>query len=263
MLDPTARLTDTDRSRLQHLVKLGLDLRAFFDVGASTGGWSERMSEDFPNASFDLFEPLVELAPNYRLGMEAVLALHPGFRVHKFALGPETKRTSMCFYPNNLVGSTALELEALPAGACWETVEMLTLDYAVQEFRLPVPQVIKIDTQGCELGILQGARATLPDVQVLLLECWLARRYGKHTPLLFEIADWLRANDFYLWDLGNGWRNADGTLMAQDCFFLNARSPITRLKHEASRTQRGCSMETQAARGPAWFQRMTDKLWHP
>ncbi|HTL57327.1 MAG TPA: FkbM family methyltransferase [Candidatus Limnocylindrales bacterium] len=263
MPEPTSRLTDTDRQHLRHLVKLGLNAQAFFDVGASTGRWSERVSEDFPEASFDLFEPLVDHAPDYRLKMEAVLAQHPGFRLHKFALGPEAKRTSMCLYPNNLVGSTALELEALPPSAQWETVDMLTVDYVIQEFRLPVPQVIKMDTQGCELGILQGARATLPKVEVLLLECWLARAYGKHTPLLFEVADWLRGYDFYLWDLGNGWRDTDGTLVAQDCFFLNARSPISRLKHEPSRVQRGCSIETQAARGPAWFQRMTDKLWHP
>ena len=62
---------------------------------------------------------------------------------------------------------------------------MLTIDYVIEEFRLPVPQVIKMDTQGCELSILQGATRTLPQVDVLLLECWLdASLWPTTTPLL-------------------------------------------------------------------------------
>src|SRR5262249_52900001 len=135
----------------------------FFDVGASTGRWSRCVSEDFPIASFELFEPLIDHVPHYRAKIEAVLAQHPGFRLHKFALGREPKCASMCLFPEHAVGSTALELEGLPEGARWVTVDVLTLDYVIQEFRLPIPQVIKMDTQGSELGILQGARATLPE----------------------------------------------------------------------------------------------------
>jgi hypothetical protein len=109
---------------------------------------------------------------------------------------------------------------------------MLTIDYVVEEFRIPIPQVIKMDTQGCELNILQGATKSLPQVEVLLLECWLSRAYGQSTPLLLEVADWLRKVDFYLWDLGNAWRDPSGVLVAQDCLFLNARSKVSRLANE-------------------------------
>jgi FkbM family methyltransferase len=226
------RLTDTDRERFRHLKNLGLDLARFFDVGASIGRWSSRVSVDFPHATFNLFEPLIDHAPSYRLKMETTLARHPNFRLHKTALGPECKRTWMYLYPENLVGSTALPLGSTPAGAQRVEVDMLTLDYVVKEFRLPVPQVIKMDTQGCELNILEGATRTLPEVEVLLLECWLTRAYGESTPLLFEVAEWLRQFDFHLWDLGNAWRDAEGVLVAQDCLFLNARSKVSRLRDE-------------------------------
>jgi FkbM family methyltransferase len=232
------RLTDTDRDRLRLLRKLGLPVTRFFDVGASIGRWSSRVSQDFPLASFDLFEPLIDHAPDYRRKMEMTLARHPNFRLHKVALGSECKRTTMFIYPENLVGSTALPLSATPVGAQSAEVEMLTIDRVVEKLHLPPPQVIKMDTQGCELAILQGARATLPHVQALLLECWLARAYGPPTPLLFEVTEWLREFDFHLWDLGNGWRDSDGTLVAQDCFFLNARSPISRLKAEPKWSER-------------------------
>jgi len=261
MPETAVRLTDTDRHHLRHLRKLGLEIRHVFDIGASNGTWSHRISEDFPDASFELFEPLIDHAPDYRVKMDWVLAQHPGFRLHKIALGPETSRTTMFLYPENPVGSTALVLEHLPRNACRVTVDMLALDCVVDEFQLPVPQVIKMDTQGCELGILQGARQTLPKVDVLLLECWLTRAYGKPTPLLLEIADWLREFDFYLWDLGNGWRDADGVLVAQDCLFLNAHSAVSKLKQEPSRFHRADRPEIQPAGKPAWFHRMRQKIW--
>ena len=203
-----------------------------FDIGASNGRWSSRMSRDFPTAHFTLFEPLIEYSEGYGLGMKTTLARHPNFQLYKVALGPECRKTRMFFYPDNVVGSTALPLTHQPVGAKQVEVEMLTIDYVIDEFQLAVPQVIKMDTQGCELSILQGATKTLPKVDVLLLECWLTRAYGPTTPLLLEVADWLRQFEFHIWDLGNAWRDASGVLVAQDCLFLNARSKVSNLKDE-------------------------------
>jgi FkbM family methyltransferase len=226
------RLTDTDRERFRHLQKLGVPLRRFFDIGASNGRWSSRMSQDFPAAEFHLFEPLVDHSSDYELRMRTTLARHPSFQLHKVALGAECKKTTMYLYPENVVGSTALPLGYTPPDARPVQVDMLTIDYVIEEFQLAAPQVIKMDTQGCELSILQGATRTLRQVEVLLLECWLTRAYGPTTPLLLEVADWLRQFDFHLWDLGNAWRDPAGVLVAQDCLFLNARSKVSRLQSE-------------------------------
>jgi FkbM family methyltransferase len=244
------RLTDTDRERFRHLQKLGLDLVHFFDVGASIGRWSSRVSQDFPHGTFNLFEPLIEHSEEYRRKMATTLARHPGFRLHKVALGAECKKTTMFLYPDNLVGSTALPLGVTPPAAREVAVDMLTIDYAIEEFRLPIPQVIKMDTQGCELSILQGAAKSLPKVEVLLLECWLTRAYGPSTPLLLEVAEWLRRLDFHLWDLGNAWRDSAGVLVAQDCLFLNARSKVSRLAAELPPQQQA---DPQRSRTPQEF----------
>jgi FkbM family methyltransferase len=190
------------------------------------------MSQDFPHATFNLFEPLIDHSVEYGKKMATTLSRHPAFRLHKVALGAECKKSWMYLYPENLVGSTALPLGVTPAGARRVEIDMLTIDYVVEEFRIPIPQVIKMDTQGCELNILQGATKSLPRVEVLLLECWLSRAYGETTPLLLEVADWLRKLDFHLWDLGNAWRDPAGVLVAQDCLFLNARSKVSRLANE-------------------------------
>src|SRR5215470_17179076 len=122
-----SRLTDTDRERFRHLRKLGLNLQHFFDVGASIGRWSSRVSQDFPHGTFNLFEPLIDHATDYQKKMTATLAKHPSFRLHKVALGAECRKTHMFLYPQNLVGSTALPLGFTPAEARKVEIDMLTV----------------------------------------------------------------------------------------------------------------------------------------
>lgn len=225
-------LTRRDRRGFCQLQKLGVKIDCFFDIGASNGCWSHRVSEDFAEARFELFEPLVDEIPAYRQAMDYHLTTHSRFHLHRVALGSECKTATMHLTPN-AHGSTALDMKG-SAPVDWRpvSVEMLTLDAVIERFGLPVPQVIKIDTQGCELDILRGAEQTLPKVELLLLECWLARSYGPATPLWLQLADWLQERDFHLWDIGHGWRAADGTLVSQDCFFLNRRSTASRLRDE-------------------------------
>src|SRR5258705_13943775 len=103
---------DLDRSRLAQLRKIGVDLRRFFDVGGSDGEWNSHISRDFPEATFDVFEPLVDHVPEYREKIKKTLT-GPRFRIHKVALGAESKRTKMCVYPKHPRGSTALEMAAV------------------------------------------------------------------------------------------------------------------------------------------------------
>src|SRR5437016_2618451 len=186
---------DLDRRRLAQLRKIGVELRRFFDVGGHIGAWTEHIGLDFPEATFDVFEPLLDYAPGRRQEIERTLQGRQ-FRLHKVALGAQCKRAKMCVYPENLPGSTALELASIPTDAESIEVDMLTIDRAIDQLRLPIPQVIKIDTQGCELSILEGARETLPGVSVLILECWLVRAYGQKNPLLLEVANFVRQFDF-------------------------------------------------------------------
>jgi FkbM family methyltransferase len=230
-MSQTLNHSDLDCQRLSLLQKLGLELQCFYDVGASDGCWSNRMSGAFPKAEFYLFEPLVDHVPAYREGMERCTTRHPRFHLHKVAVGSCCRRVSMTVYPE-AVGSTALKMRRRPGNCRPVEVDMVSLDHAARAWDLPAPQVIKADTQGSELAMLRGAARMLPQVEVLLLECWLVRSYGPETPLLLEVAEWLGRRGFYLWDFGDPWRDAEGVLGAQDCVFLNARSKASQLKKE-------------------------------
>ena len=233
MAQTSTEFAALDRQRLRHLRSLGWQPSVFFDVGASNGMWSGLVSEDFPEARFELFEPLVDHISAYRPLMESTLAANPRLRLHKCAVGSEVGRAQMQVLPDGF-SSTSLNLEYRLEGARTLEVDMVTLDEAIARLQLPVPQVIKVDAQGGELQVLRGARHTLPQVDVLVLETWLTRGYGKSTPLLQELSDWLAECNFFIWDMGDGWRDQDGTLVSQDIFFLNSRCSVSRLRDEPS-----------------------------
>jgi FkbM family methyltransferase len=240
---------DEDRRCLAQLRKIGIAPKHFFDIGACNGSWTRHIGLDFPEATFDMFEPLTDHAPALRERLEPT-ADGVKRRLHRVALGPESKQTRMFMYPDNLAGSTALELGYSPENANAVEIQMLRLDDAIPKLGLPVPNFIKMDTQGCELTILEGARQTLPHVDVLLLECWLTRAYGPKTPLLLEIGDWVRQFDFHLWELADHWRDEAGNLVAQDCFFVNARcqaSPLHKELQQASKEAETQNTQTQSA----------------
>jgi FkbM family methyltransferase len=78
-----------------------------------------------------------------------------------------------------------------------EPVEVTTvsLDKYVVENNLPLPDLIKIDTQGSELDILKGAEYCLKNASVLILELPLIS-YNIGSPNISEIIEYLRSKRF-------------------------------------------------------------------
>src|SRR5512140_1875244 len=90
-----------DRRGLGLLKTLGLEVQHVFDVGACKGEWTRHIRMDLPDATFDMFEPLADHAPELGALLQQNLD-SPTVRLHKFALGADNKMTRMFLYPDNL-----------------------------------------------------------------------------------------------------------------------------------------------------------------
>lgn len=174
------------RQTFRRLKKLGHEPRVIFDVGASNSGWSCYIKRILPEAEFYLFEPLIDYSSDYRELISEILRVYPSFHLYKYALG-ETSGEETMNVSTDVVSSSLLQTGDDSQPTTPISVQMLTIDEAIARLGLPHPQVIKIDTQGSELSILKGAVKTLPKVDVLFLECWLYRGYGKKTPHIEEV----------------------------------------------------------------------------
>ena len=214
----------------------GFEPKAIFDVGSAHSGWSWDISSLFPEAAFHLFEPLVDFKPYYQECTADVLTEMRDLRVHKIALGDKNGWTQL---GSDTSGYGASTLVTVPSKDFPETfqVPIRRLDSYVAELDLPRPQVLKVDVQGGEIAVLQGAGPLLDDVQLIQIETWLHRSYGVKTPLLHEIMDCLSPIGFQLVEFGDAFYDELHQLCVLDAFFaqwelLNQcreRLPKTRL----------------------------------
>ncbi len=218
----------TDRKLLSALVDRGFRPSCVFDVGGSDGAWTRTVADLFPDATFELFEPLSDHVEEYRGPMAALLASDERFHLHRAAVGEEPGTCQINLFPN-AVGSTTLTLAYQLDDVVIIPVDQLSIDDLVQNQNIPIPQLIKMDIQGGEMAALRGAAQTLPYVDALLLETWLTRGYGSTTPLLGELIEFLRTYGFFLAEFGDEYRTDDGVLVSKDCLFLNAASPYSPL----------------------------------
>ena len=64
-------------------------------------------------------------------------------------------------------------------------VQTHTLDKVIRENKLPIPNLLKIDTQGYEVEIPLGAKEVLDQVNFLHLECPIYK-YNERSPDISE-----------------------------------------------------------------------------
>jgi FkbM family methyltransferase len=163
------RLGKHDRFMLgvfQRLVRPG---DVVYDVGANIGVYTRMLAQWFKAGHVVAFEPMSDnvslLRDNVALG-----GLRERVTVLPLALGDHDGEERLQI--DDVRSSTAV-LDRVSGGAAsagrrhfnlpprTEPVAVRRLDGAVREHALPVPQVIKIDTEGAEVLVLEGARGTL------------------------------------------------------------------------------------------------------
>ena len=149
---------------------------------------------------------------------------HDNITLHKVAVGQEPGELTFNHRQDNPSASTALKVNNK---SLYQQIQVpvVTLD-SIIGCHAPVPDFIKIDIQGGELDVLKGCRSNLSKVQLLLLETWLSRGYGKSTPLIIEVMNFLAPFGFHMFDVGDSWRNQNGSLISQDFYFVNERSSL-------------------------------------
>lgn len=148
-----------EKQLLEFLAKKNVPVNTLFDVGANDGTYSLLLSEIFPKASIHAFEPVPD---TYNIA-EKVLKDKPNVVLHQFGLYKEN--CTLDIYndsnnPNNQISSVYAE-GLVDFYATTELhqlkIEVKTLDSFCRENRVSSIDFIKIDVEGAELTVLQGA----------------------------------------------------------------------------------------------------------
>ncbi len=139
----------------------------FFDVGANVGDYSDCLLKQFPHASIYAIEP----HPRNFERLSARLAPHPNAQPLNFAVG-SSNGTINLYDRADFDGSSHASIfpgvisEIHKQRANVTEVPIRTLDEIAQEKSIEFIDLLKIDTEGNELAVLEGAKSLLEAAKI-------------------------------------------------------------------------------------------------
>lgn len=134
----------------------------FYDVGANAGTISNEVGLARPGATIKAFEPQVQLAE--LVAVSAALNHLTNIEVFPVAVGDHSGSVRL-FKPAHALHASIKAVGTESSIDC----PLISLDDALDAGLLPVPNVIKIDVEGGELGVLRGARKLLAQHKPIVL----------------------------------------------------------------------------------------------
>lgn len=129
------------------------------DVGANIGLAAAWFAREYPGRSIHCFEPLEENARMVRLNC-------PAAALRTVAVGREPGSVELSVDRDAVMASTIPWDRAVAR----RTLEVVTLDDYIAAQRIGRVALLKIDTEGMELDVLDGARRTLACTGVVAME---------------------------------------------------------------------------------------------
>ena len=169
-----AASVEHDQTMLSH------DYRTILDVGANRGQFALVAARRFPDAALFCFEPLEQA----RAALRRALGAHANLRIIEVAAaaiaGESVFHVTRADDSSSLLPSTSLQVETFPGTQVVEEMVVATdrLDAVIATRDLVSPVLMKIDVQGTELEVLQGASGLLERVDTILVECSFVELYA-------------------------------------------------------------------------------------
>jgi FkbM family methyltransferase len=208
---------------LRQLAREGFAPTLIIDVGANRGQWAAMVSAVFARVPLHLIEPQAAC----RADLDAFAARRGATEIHNTFL---TRRgVSRVQVVGGGSGSTGAHVIDTSTGRTdGESMPALTLD-AVFAHRLRDADrvLLKLDVEGHELDVLDGASAVLAHVEVIVSEVTFFDIEHTGYPTFTEFVATLARAGFVLYDIAAlASRRRDGRLRMGDAVFVRTTSPL-------------------------------------
>ena len=195
---------------LLNLIEKGVKIQVIYDIGAFRGEWSNLLSKtSLINKEFFLFEANEE-------NKEYLNKL--SFKYFIDVLSDKEKNVE--FYSQVSTGdSYFIEQTNVYKNDCKPKIKKTnTIDNLINNNNLPLPDFIKIDTQGSELDILKGAKKGISNCSLIYLECPIIE-YNLQSPNLNDCIEYLSSIGFVPYDICET-HKIDNILIQLDLLFI-------------------------------------------
>lgn len=202
------------RAAMRRVSARGLSIGTVIDVGASDGRWSKQTMDYFPGADY----LLVEANPYHKPALEVFCAAHPKTRFVLAAASDKSGRVR--FNADDPFGGKADPGE----GATAIEVDAMRLDDAVKPDARG-PYLLKLDTHGYELPILEGASEVLAKASLVIIEVYNFK-IAPEALLFDQMVALMRDKGFGVVDMSDPlWRPGDRCFWQMDLYFQPLTCP--------------------------------------
>lgn len=162
---------------------LGMNINTVIDVGANKGQFISAINAMIPHAKIYAFEPI----PQCFNRLEKNFSNYPNINITCAAIGERCGNIQ--FYLNDFAESSSiLEMgEVHKENFPWTKqvskieVDLLTLDSVINSFDLKKKVLLKIDVQGYEKYVLDGANMMLKYVDLIIVETSFQQLYDNQS----------------------------------------------------------------------------------
>ena len=226
-LSPAAR-ADLVRSRIEQLPpELRTRMSLVVDAGANSGQWLSALLRFVDVERAEVFEPNPQAFELLRLKF----ANDTRINLHQAALGERRSRATLnVTWSSDLASllTQAPELFANYGGPASEVTRAIVVDVAALDDWMesvgPI-DLLKIDVQGFERFVLNGARKTLENTRAILIEMNYVPHYQGESEFYSLYSHIVNDLGFEFWDLSPVQRSNSGRALWADAVFV--RQPVS------------------------------------
>lgn len=187
---------------------LGFEPKTVIDVGAALGTFN--LYETFPNSRHLLIEPIAENEPY-------LAKICRKLKSAEYIIAAATKASgvfALNVNPDMVHSSISENRGSDNSNPYVRTIPAITLDGICKERNLPGPYLIKVDVDGQELDVLQGAAEILQQTEYVIVEVTL---FGQ----ICDVIHFMKSQGFAPYDIVDlGYRPSDAALWQVDMAFV-------------------------------------------
>ena len=221
---------------LDHLKRLGFEPQTIIDVGVAIG--TTPLYEKFPDSTHLLIEPLREFE---QIIKEICQKYNASYILA--AAGYNSGKIKINVHPDLSSSSTYIEKESKFIDSISREVTQIRIDDVCKEKDLKGPYLIKIDVQGAELDVLEGATDIINNTEVIILEVSFFELY-EGGPQFYDVIDYMHKKGFVVYDIfGGQYRQFDGALIQLDVAFVKEKGPFRSYQFVDIKTDREKRLE--------------------
>jgi FkbM family methyltransferase len=195
------------------------------DIGANAGDWTAALLRLVPGADVIAIEPSPELATALQVRFSDDERVRVVAQAISDSVGEVTFHVTAHSHNSSLKEPRNMNREYKVATG-WEEVDAIEVPSLTLDALLPdvgAPSLVKIDVQGAEAMVLEGARETLAVARAVLIEM-AKRSHYVNDSLADDLDKTIRGLGYGLSGVSDSWLDSEtGETLWYDACYLNSR----------------------------------------